>query len=100
MPPHRRGFLFAHRAPAHALFDPALFLPNGDAIDEVLLGGHIENKFWMGPDGQYASNDRATVAALSDGTFVRDGRRRRGGDGACRQQGNAAKGTYAPADVE
>ena len=39
MPPHRRGFLFAHRAPAHALFDPALFLPNGDAIDEVLLGG-------------------------------------------------------------
>ena len=54
----------------------------------------------MGPDGQYASNDRATVAALSDGTFVRDGRRRCGGDGARRQQDNATECPNAEADVE
>ena len=54
----------------------------------------------MGPDGQYASDDRATVAALSDGTFVRDGRRRCGGDGARRQRDNASEGANAEADVE
>jgi hypothetical protein len=75
-------------------------LPNGDAIVEALLGGRIENKFWMGPHGQYASDDRATVAALSDGTFVRDGRRRCGGDGARRQQDNATECPNAEADVE
>jgi hypothetical protein len=42
----------------------------------------------------------ATVAALSDGTFVRDGRRRCGGDGARRQQDNATECPNAEADVE
>jgi hypothetical protein len=74
-------------------------LPKGDAIVEALLGGRIEN-ILDGTDGQYASDNRATVAALSDGTFVRDGRRRCGGDGARRQQDNASEGADAKADME